>query len=254
MRWVTVGPYHAYHLCGSHSLASQQKTHNFLEVNNIMSEEQKGCRRNSRVTKDQLLIGKSILRDCKQRHTNLAMARIDYQKAYDMVLHSWVKECMQMFGMANNIKNFLGESMKTWRTELTVYDNNLGQVRIGRGIFQEDNLSKLIFVLSMIPLTLVLRKIGIGYEWGKKQFRINHLLFTDDLKLFGNTENQIDSLINSVRMFSMEVGMEFRIKKSGCLILKREGGCNRRSSAAGPTDYEANRGRQIQRSGNTGNG
>ena len=97
-----------------------------------------------------------------------------------------------MLGIANIIQNFLGESMKTWRTELTAYGEKLGEVRIRRGIFQGDSLSSLIFVLSMIPMTLVLRRIGIGYEWGKKQFRINHLLFMDDLKLFRKTENQID--------------------------------------------------------------
>ena len=82
-------------------------------------------------------------------------------------------------------------------------------------------MSPLIFVLSMIPMTLILRKIGIGYESGKKQFRINHLLFMDDLKLFGKTENQIDCSTNSVHMSSMYVGMEFGIKKCGCQILKR---------------------------------
>ena len=108
---------------------------------------------------------------------------------------------MQMFGRANNIQNLLGESMEIWRTELTAHGEKLGEERIRRGIFQGESLSLLISVLSMILLTLVLRKIGIGYEWGKKQFRINHLLLMDDLKLFGKTENQIDSLINSVHMF-----------------------------------------------------
>ena len=126
-----------------------------------------------------------------------------------------------MFGIANNIQNFLGESMKTWRTELTAYVEKLGEVRIKRGIFQGDSLSPLIFVLSMITLTLVFRKMGIGYKLDRKEFRINHLLFMDDLKLFGKTENQIDSLINSVDTFSMDVGMEFGMKKCGHLILKR---------------------------------
>ena len=40
----------------------------------ILSEEQKGCRRRSRGTKDQLLIDKEILKDCKKTPTNLAMA------------------------------------------------------------------------------------------------------------------------------------------------------------------------------------
>ena len=44
-------------------------------------EEQKGCRKARRGTKDQLLIDKAILKDCRKRHTNLAMAWIDYRKA-----------------------------------------------------------------------------------------------------------------------------------------------------------------------------
>ena len=31
---------------------------------------------------------KTVLRDCKKRHTNLAVAWIDYKKAYDMAPHS----------------------------------------------------------------------------------------------------------------------------------------------------------------------
>ena len=41
------------------------------------------------------------------------------------------------------------------------------------------------------------------------------------LNIFGKVENQFDSLINSVHMFSMDAGMEFGIKKCGYLILKR---------------------------------
>ena len=34
---------------------------------NLLPEEQKGCRRKSRGTKDQLLIDKAILKDCRKR-------------------------------------------------------------------------------------------------------------------------------------------------------------------------------------------
>ena len=52
----------------------------FMENENLLSEAQKHCRR-SRGTKDQLLIDKTILKDCRKRRTNLAMAWIDYRKA-----------------------------------------------------------------------------------------------------------------------------------------------------------------------------
>ena len=70
-----------------------------LEENGLLPEEQKGCRKQSRGTKDQLLIDKAILKDCKKRHTNLAMAWVDYRKAYDLVPHSWIIECLEMFGI-----------------------------------------------------------------------------------------------------------------------------------------------------------
>ena len=76
----------------------------FLENNKILPNEQKGCKLESRGTKDQLLIDKMILKDCKRRHTNLAMAWIDYRKAYDMVPHSWIIECLEIFGVARNVE------------------------------------------------------------------------------------------------------------------------------------------------------
>ena len=50
--------------------------------------DQKGCKRGSRGAKNQLLIDKTVLKDCKKKHTNLSMAWIDYKKAYDFGAHS----------------------------------------------------------------------------------------------------------------------------------------------------------------------
>ena len=46
------------------------------------------------------------------------MAWIGYKKAYDMVAHSWISECLKMFGIANNVQDFLNNSMKSWKVEL----------------------------------------------------------------------------------------------------------------------------------------
>ena len=44
----------------------------------------------------------------------------------------------------------------------------------------------------------------------------------DDLKLFGKSEDQIDSLVQTVFIFSEDIGMEFGLKKYGVVILKKE--------------------------------
>ena len=73
-----------------------ESMYEYLERNNILPEEQKGFRRKSRGTKDHFFIDKIILQDCKKGHKNLAMAWVDYRKAYDLVPHSWILECLEL--------------------------------------------------------------------------------------------------------------------------------------------------------------
>ena len=131
-----------------------------IEDHQLFPDEQKGCKKTSRGTKDQLIIDKTVLKDCRNRTTNLAMAWIDYKNTYDIVSHSWIMECLDMIGEADAVKCLLGESMKTWRPHLMANDECLGKVNIRRGIFQDDSLSPLLFVLALFPLSMILRKVS----------------------------------------------------------------------------------------------
>ena len=48
--------------------------YSYLESNDRLPTEEKGCRKESRGSKDQLLIDKTVMNDCRKRHANLAMA------------------------------------------------------------------------------------------------------------------------------------------------------------------------------------
>ena len=73
-----------------------------------------------------------------------------------MVPHGWMIEAMKMVGVADNIVNLFENSKKTWRTELTGYNESLGEVNIRRGIFQGYSFSPLLFVVVLIPLSIIL--------------------------------------------------------------------------------------------------
>ena len=143
-----------------------------LEEFDLIGHEQKGCRVKTRGTKDHLLLDKVILKDSKVRKTNLTMAWIDYQKAY--VPHSWIQKTLQMLGIADNTINLLTQTMKTWETVLESEGKQLARVSIRRGIFQGDSLSPLLFVMALVPMTLVLRDAAPGYVL-KSKTKINHL-------------------------------------------------------------------------------
>ena len=134
-----------------------ESIYNFLDVNDKLPVQQKGCQKKSRGTEDQLFIDKTILHDCRKKHTTLGMAWIDYKKAY-MVRHSWILENLELVQVSDNTLRSVKRSMANWQTELTSCGESLAKVNIRRGIFQGDSLSPLLFVICMIPLTHVLRK------------------------------------------------------------------------------------------------
>ena len=162
-----------------------------------------------------------LLQEVKRRNKNLAMAWIDYRKAYDLVPHSWILACLENLGVNEEIRRIVKESMKSWKVELTCGRNVLGEVKIERGIFQGDSLSPLLFVIILISLTHILRKGSPGYGFANSKEKINHLLLMDDLKLYSKTEKQLDSLIQTVRISSNDIKMEFGIDKCAILVLKR---------------------------------
>ena len=149
------------------------------------------------------------------------MAWIDYKEAYDMVPYLWIKECLDLFGVAENIKTLLVNSMEKWRVMLCAGNSELGEVDIKRGIFQGDSLSPLVFVLALIPLSLILRKAKAAYEFSGSKVKINHLLFMDDLKLYSRNEKELDSLVQTIRIFSKDIGMEFGIEKCAMLVIEK---------------------------------
>ena len=142
------------------------------------------------------------------RKKNLAVAWIDYKKADDVVPHFWIVECLAMVGVSEQIKYFLSESMKAWRVDLTCNNQSLGEVDLEQGIFQGDSLSPLLFVLSLIPFTVILRKTESAYQFSSNKEKINHLLFMDDLKLYAKNEKDLESLVQTVRILGDDIGMK----------------------------------------------
>ena len=101
-----------------------EEIYGFWDINLLLRQEQKGYKRKSRGTNDLLFIDKMILREVKMMKRNLSMAWIDYKKAYDMVPHSWIIDCLETVG-TEKIRRPLGESGKSWRVELTSEKENL---------------------------------------------------------------------------------------------------------------------------------
>jgi hypothetical protein len=121
----------------------------YMVDENVIPKEQKGCYRRSKGCKDQLLISKAILQECKSGGKKLSMAWIDYQKAFDRVPHSWIIKSLQLIGINNKVISFTKKVMKYWKTRMCLHAENklieTEDIKIQCGIFQGDSFSPLLF-------------------------------------------------------------------------------------------------------------
>ena len=198
-----------------------ERLYNYLEETNTIPHQQKGCRRKCRGTKDQLLIDKMVMMNNKRRKANLSMAWLDYRKAFDMIPHSWLIECLEIYDAEENTIRFLKNTMPNWTTILTSSGTRLAEVNIRRGIFQGDSLSPLLFIVTVIPVTRVLEKMEVGYQLKKGGSRINHLMFFDDIKLFGRGIRDFATLVQAVKIVSDDMRMKFGIEKCALVNIQR---------------------------------
>ena len=82
----------------------REKIYYSLTSRGLFPDEEKGYRKGSRDTEELLYIDQHTLNESKARRKNLAMAWIDYKKAYDMVLQSWILHCLKMYKISHEDK------------------------------------------------------------------------------------------------------------------------------------------------------
>ena len=75
-------------------------------------------------------------------------------------------------------------------------------------------------VIAMMSLNHIVRKCTAGYKLSKLQEKINHLMYMDDIKLFAQNEKELEPRIQTVRIYSQDMGMEFGIEKCAILVMK----------------------------------
>eukprot|EP00111_Clytia_hemisphaerica_P006506 TCONS_00018870-protein len=158
----------------------RMKTH--LTTFDLIPEEQKGGISGNQGTVDQLLIDNMILENARKSKHNLSTAWIDYRKAFDSVPHGWLKRSLQIHKFPEKLINFFTTTMTKWKTTLNIptQDTTVSSdpINIHNGIFQDDCPSGLNFVISLLPLSWLIKRSSIGYAIGPRNNRtvVSHLL------------------------------------------------------------------------------
>ena len=105
--------------------------------------------------------------------------------------------------------------MKKGKVELITGGKTLAEGKIHR-----DALSPLPFVIAMMPFNHILRKCTGSYKFTKLQEKMNRLMYTDDIKLFEKYEKELETLTETITIYTQDIGMESGIEKCAMLIIK----------------------------------
>lgn len=139
---------------------------------------------------------------------------IDYQKAFDTLLHPIIWEALLSQGVELDYIQVLKN----------IYDNNTSRVKlettgplieIKRGVRQGDPISPTIFiaVLESVFRNLSWKKVGININ-GRY---LSHFRFADDIVLLSENTNQLQMMITTLHEESRKVGLEINLKKTNVM-------------------------------------
>lgn len=162
----------------------------------ILPEEQKALRKGQRGCLDALLIDAAVTKEVKIYGRDLSMAWIDYRKAFDMVPHKWINQMLKAIRAPKWVRRTIRNLIPKWETEIslqTTEDTASFPIALKRGVFQGDSLSPLLFCLCIAPLSKVLN----GEKGFTSQYQprpITHLLFMDDLKIYAESQAELQIL------------------------------------------------------------
>ena len=98
------------------------------------------------------------------------------------------------------------------------------EMKIKKGIFQENSLSHLLFCLSLCPLSILLNEINssaIHVGKDEKEKRFNHLFYMDNLKLYSKSNSDLRSLLRIVVKFSDDIRMQFSLEKCAKITINK---------------------------------
>ena len=94
-------------------------------------------------------------------------------------------------------------------------------IQIQRATFQGDSLSPLLFYIALIALTKELKRVVCGYQVHRTERKISHLLYTDDWKLLGRREDDLENEICIAKAISKHINIHFGLEKCVRTCLKK---------------------------------
>lgn len=151
--------------------------------------------------------------------------KVDLEKAYDKLSWEFIGRTLQEIKIPKNMMNVIMHFVTSVETNVNWNGARNMYFCPQRGIRQGDPISPYLFVLCTNKLSHLIeeevRSRWKGIKLGKHGIMVSHLMFADDLLIFGEaTESQLKCVMDTLEEFWSLSGQEISMEKYSILFSK----------------------------------
>ena len=195
----------------------------WADENNIIGEEQAGCRRGYS-TVDNVFILYNVVQRYLSRNKKLFVLFVDFQKAFDTVNRQALWKVLEGSGVQGKMLKMLKAVYKTVKCSVRCQGQAHGSIDCHRGLKQGCKLSPLLFSFLVSHLCLeVIGKGKHGVQLKPNGSELFLLLFVDDIVLLSDTVPGLQNQINNLKNAADKLGLLINMEKTKVVVFRNGG-------------------------------
>ena len=193
----------------------------YCTANDILSPSQLGFLPGNRTTDAHIIIYNLIRKYCHNNGKKLYGCFVDFSKAFDTIPRDILFKKLISYGITGKFLKAINNLYTNDQACIKIGDKLSDVFNVSQGVRQGCVLSPLLFNIFIADLPMLLRtenKIVIHEDQ-----EVNCLLWADDLVMFCDSEEGLQSLLQKLYLYCNENELSINHEKSKCMIFNKTG-------------------------------
>ncbi|XP_072933758.1 uncharacterized protein [Epargyreus clarus] len=183
-------------------------------------------------TREALFAIQVLVQKCREMQQDVFLCFVDYEKAFDRVLHGRMLDILQDVGLDDKDIRFIRNLYWNQHATVRVDGEETNSVVIQKGVRQGCILSPLLFNLySEDIITKALHNHDCGVKINGRN--INNLRYADDTVLIASTAADLQQMVDSLEVYSSEAGLKMNVKKTKFMVISNTSHSTTRITVSG---------------------